>query len=207
MPGDAALIVAGPTASGKSALAVGLAQRLGGTIINADSMQVYRELRVLTARPTAEDEASVPHRAVWRASRRRGWQRRVVARAALEAMEMARAAGRVPILCGGTGLYFAALIGGLAEIPDPGAVARDEARALLAELGPVGLHARLAAADPGRPRGCGPATASASPARGRSGVAPDAVWRVAGAAPDRRARWSVRCIAAGPAAEPCCGRP
>lgn len=142
-----AIIVAGPTASGKSALALALAQRLGGTIINADSMQVYRELRVLTARPTQADEAQAPHalygvRSAAEPSNVAWWRR-----AALTAMQTARAGQRVPILCGGTGLYLAALTGGIADIPDPGPAARAEARALLAELGPPGLHARLAQHD------------------------------------------------------------
>src|SRR6201999_3068380 len=134
-----ALIVAGPTASGKSALALDLAERLNGTIINADSMQVYRDLRVLTARPTEADEARIPHRlygvrpaaeagsvAWWRAE-------------ALAQMEAARAAGRLPILTGGTAMYFASLTDGLSDIPDPGPAARAEARRLLAEQGPVAL--------------------------------------------------------------------
>lgn len=143
-----ALIVAGPTASGKSALALAIAQRLDGTIINADSMQVYREIRVLTARPTPEDEARMPHRlygirpaaeagsvAWWRAE-------------ALSAMDHAREAGRLPILTGGSGMYFAALTDGLADIPDPGPAARAEARRLLAEHGAAALHNSLARVDP-----------------------------------------------------------
>jgi tRNA dimethylallyltransferase len=143
-----ALIVAGPTASGKSALAIAIAERLGGTVINADSMQVYQELRILTARPTRDDEVRVPHRlygvrpasdagsvAWWRGQ-------------ALLAMEEARIANRLPILTGGTGMYFAALTSGLSEIPDPGADARTEARRLLAEHGPAALHASLSHVDP-----------------------------------------------------------
>jgi tRNA dimethylallyltransferase len=143
-----ALIVAGPTASGKSALALALARRLGGTVINADSMQVYRELRILTARPTPAEEADVPHRlygvrpaaeaasvAWWRA-------------AALEAMAEARAEGRLPILTGGTGLYVLSLTEGLSAIPPVPGPARAEARSLLADLGAPALHARLADADP-----------------------------------------------------------
>jgi tRNA dimethylallyltransferase len=143
-----AIIVAGPTCSGKSALALDLAERLGGTIINADSMQVYREVRILTARPTASDEARAPHRlygirpAAEPASA--AWWRE----AALEAIADTIAAGRTPILCGGTGLYLAALAQGLAVIPDPGAAARTEARALLASHGPAALHGRLTEADP-----------------------------------------------------------
>ena len=131
--------MAGPTASGKSSLALALAQRLGGTVINADAMQCYRELRLITARPAPEDEFLVPHRlygvraaaepanaAWWRA-------------AALAEME----AAAVPILCGGTGMYFSALVNGIADIPEPGAEARIKARRLLAELGPEKLHAKL----------------------------------------------------------------
>src|SRR5471032_356592 len=143
-----ALIVAGPTASGKSALAIAIAERLGGTIINTDSMQVYLELRVLTARPTVADEARVPHRlygirpaadagsvAWWRDQE-------------LAAMQAAKAAGRLPILTGGSGMYFAALTDGLADIPDPGPDARAEARRLLAEHGSDALHASLGHVDP-----------------------------------------------------------
>jgi len=143
-----ALIVAGPTASGKSALALLLAQRLGGVVINADSMQVYSELRVLTARPTIADEAAAPHvlygvRAAAAPGSAAWWRA-----AAIAEMEAAWAAGKLPILCGGTGLYFLSLTHGLTDIPDPGPAARAEARALLAELGPVALHTRLQDVDP-----------------------------------------------------------
>ncbi len=143
-----AVIVAGPTCSGKSALALALAQRLGGEIINADSMQIYRELRVVTARPTPEEEALVPHalygvRMAAEAGSAGWWRGEAIA-----AMNRARDAGRLPILCGGTGLYFTALTQGLADIPDPGVAARQEARALLLAIGPESLHARLAAQDP-----------------------------------------------------------
>ena len=147
-----ALIIAGPTASGKSALALELAVRLGGTVINADSMQVYRELRILTARPGPADEAAAPHVlygvrsaadpgsvAWWRAE-------------ALAAM----AAARLPILCGGTGMYLQALTAGLADVPEPDPAARDEARALLEQDGPAQLHARLAAVDPATAAGLRP---------------------------------------------------
>lgn len=148
MTAPRALIVAGPTASGKSALALALAERFDGTIINTDSMQVYRELRVLTARPTPDEEACVPHRlygvrpaaeagsvAWWRAE-------------ALAAMADAQQEGRLPILTGGSGMYFLSLTDGLADIPDPGPAARTEARDLLAALGAPELHERLAEADP-----------------------------------------------------------
>ncbi len=140
-----ALIVAGPTCSGKSALAMDLARRLGGTVINADSMQIYRELRIVTARPGVEDEACVAHRLYGvRAAAEPGsvaWWRD----AALEAMA---ACSGLPILCGGTGLYFQSLTRGIADIPQPAPQARAEARALLEELGAPALHARLLEVDP-----------------------------------------------------------
>jgi tRNA dimethylallyltransferase len=143
-----ALIVAGPTASGKSALALAIAERLGGTIVNTDSMQVYRELRVLTARPTLDEEARIPHRLYGiRPAAEAGsvaWWRDQ----ALSAMDEISAAGRLPILTGGSGMYFAALTDGLTDIPDPGPDARTEARRLLAEHGPAALHASLTHVDP-----------------------------------------------------------
>lgn len=143
-----AIIVAGPTCSGKSALALDLARRFDGTVINADSMQVYRDLRILTARPDDADEAAVPHRlygvldaavpgsvAWWRSE-------------ALREMDEAWAVGRMPVLCGGTGMYLRALTDGLVEVPDPGDAARTEARGLAEEIGPEALHGRLMEVDP-----------------------------------------------------------
>jgi tRNA dimethylallyltransferase len=137
------IVVAGPTAAGKSALALALARRWGGAVINADAMQCYRELRVLTARPGAEDEAAAPHRlygvrAAAEPANAAWWRG-----AALAAM----AGTELPILCGGTGMYLSALLRGIAEIPEPGEAARAEARGLLAELGAAGLHERLMAVD------------------------------------------------------------
>lgn len=148
IPHPPALIVAGPTASGKSALALAIAQRINGTIVNANSMQVYCELRILTARPSPEDEARVPHalygvRPAAEPGNAAWWRTE-----ALAAMQAARASGKLPILTGGTGLYFAALTQGLADIPEPTAEARAEARRLLAELGPEALHSGLAKVDP-----------------------------------------------------------
>lgn len=143
-----ALLVAGPTASGKSALALALAERFGGTVINADSMQIYAGLRVLTAQPSKEEAARAPHRLYGlrdpaEAASAAWWRER-----ALEEMAAAHAAGSLPILCGGTGLYFRALTEGLAQIPEVPPAAREEARSLLATEGPAALHVRLAAADP-----------------------------------------------------------
>jgi tRNA dimethylallyltransferase len=133
------VIIAGPTASGKSALAMALARRLRGTVINADAMQCYRDLRVLTARPTPDDEKTVPHRlygvrAAAEPANAAWWRQ-----AALDIIKKTK----TPILCGGTGMYLSALLHGIAEIPDPGAAARAQARALLAEIGAPALHARL----------------------------------------------------------------
>jgi len=148
VPQGRAVIVAGPTASGKSALAMALAREWGGVVINADSMQIYRELRIVTARPTAADEAAVPHRLYGVKSAREAGSVARWREQALAEMARARDQGLVPILCGGTGLYFASLIGGLADIPDPGDAARGEARTFLASEGSAWLHARLAKVDP-----------------------------------------------------------
>ncbi|WP_419757433.1 tRNA (adenosine(37)-N6)-dimethylallyltransferase MiaA [Acidisoma sp.] len=143
-----ALFLAGPTCSGKSALALILAERLGGIVINTDSMQIYRELRILTARPTLADEAQVPHALYGvRPAAEPGhvaWWRET----ALSEMAQAHAKGLLPILCGGTGLYFSALRHGLSDIPPIDPAARTEARAALVTLGAAGLHAELAAHDP-----------------------------------------------------------
>ena len=141
------MIVTGPTAGGKSGLALELAERLGGWIINADSMQVYRDLRVLTARPGAADEARAPHRlfgvlgAEERCSVGR-WLDMAVAEIAA-----ARAAGRLPILVGGTGMYLKALTEGLAPVPEVPAEAAAEATALYDSLGGAAFVEVLAERD------------------------------------------------------------
>jgi tRNA dimethylallyltransferase len=143
-----ALLIMGPTASGKSALALALAERVGGEIVNADSMQVYRDLHVLTARPSAEEEARAPHHlyghvdAAERYSVGR-WQAD-----ALAAIAAIRARGNVPIIAGGTGLYFSALTLGLAAMPAPDPELRAALQDKLVALGPQALHADLAGIDP-----------------------------------------------------------
>lgn len=146
------IVVAGPTASGKSALAFALADALGGVIINADALQCYRDLRILTARPDAAAERQVPHRLYgFLDARERGsaahWRTRALA-------EIAEAAsgGRLPILVGGTGLYLRALEKGLAPIPEiPGEI-RTEAIELYRELGGGAFRERLAELDPASAR-------------------------------------------------------
>ncbi len=142
------VVIGGPTASGKSAAALVLGERLNGTIINADSMQVYRELAILTARPTPAEMARVPHRlygvmpaaerctaARWRAL-------------AVDEIAAARGAGRLPIVVGGTGLYLKALMEGLAPVPDISPDVREAARAKHAALGGAAFRSELAQMDP-----------------------------------------------------------
>jgi tRNA dimethylallyltransferase len=143
-----AVLIAGPTASGKSALAHLLASALPGIIINADSMQVYRELRILTARPSLAEERALPH---WLYGTVGAGEPYSVARWLEDvkgALGQAHSLGRVPILVGGTGLYFEALTKGLAAIPPIPPEIREGLRLQLAEAGVEGLHAQLAAADP-----------------------------------------------------------
>lgn len=113
-----AILIAGPTASGKSAAALALAGRLRGTVINADSMQVYRELAILTARPVEADMSRVPHRLYGMVPARETYSVGRWLEDATRAIGEAEGEGRVPILVGGTGLYFKALIEGLAAVPD-----------------------------------------------------------------------------------------
>lgn len=142
------VIVTGPTASGKSALALDLAEALDGTIINADSMQIYRALPILTAQPGPADLNRAPHRlygvldpaqpcsaAIWRAM-------------AEQEIRAVAASGRRPILVGGTGLYLKALTDGLAVVPDVPASVRRQARRRHATMGPTAFHATLRARDP-----------------------------------------------------------
>ncbi|MBF0356233.1 MAG: tRNA (adenosine(37)-N6)-dimethylallyltransferase MiaA [Alphaproteobacteria bacterium] len=142
------LVVAGPTASGKSALALLAAEAFGGVIVNADALQMYAGLRVLSARPSLSEEERVSHRLygvladdeICSAAR---W-------AKLAAGEIGRAheTGKLPILTGGTGLYLKALIEGLAPMPEVPEPYRNSARLLAAEIGAQALHARLAQSDP-----------------------------------------------------------
>ncbi len=143
------VIVTGPTAGGKSVLALDLAEALDGVVINADSMQVYRELEVLTARPGAETLARAPHRLYGILS---GHERCSAGRwrnLALAEIAAAQAAGKTPLVVGGTGLYLRALIEGLAEVPEVPAAVRAAAEARHRELGGPGFHAELAVRDPG----------------------------------------------------------
>ncbi len=142
------ILVAGPTASGKSALALALAEKRGGTIINADSMQVYRDLRIITARPTAAEEARVPHRLYGHVDAAENFSVGRWCREAAAALAAAERAGRAAIIVGGTGLYFNALTRGLAAVPPIPAAIRAEVRSRLARDGAAALHAELDRLDP-----------------------------------------------------------
>jgi tRNA dimethylallyltransferase len=143
-----AVLIAGPTASGKSALALALADRLGGTIVNADSMQVYGDLRVITARPSAEEEARAPHRLYGHVDASEIYSTGRWLSDAAAAISAITAAGRLPIVVGGTGLYFKALTAGLAAVPAIPADIRDHVRGRLESEGVGALYAELINRDP-----------------------------------------------------------
>ena len=143
-----AILIAGPTASGKSGLALRLAEQLGGVVINADSMQVYRELRILTARPTPEDETRAPHALYGFVGGAEPYSAGRYARDAAGAIEEARTAGRVPIIVGGTGLYFKVLLEGLSPVPSIDPDVRAYWRAQANARPAPELHAVLALRDP-----------------------------------------------------------
>jgi tRNA dimethylallyltransferase len=147
-----AVLIAGPTASGKSALALEVAESLGGVIINADSMQVYRDLRVITARPTSEDEARVPHKLYGFVDAAENYSVGRWCHDVEAVLTEIGKQGRVPILVGGTGLYFKALTSGLAAVPPIPADIRAGVRERLQHEGAPVLHAELMRLDPATAR-------------------------------------------------------
>lgn len=142
------ILIAGPTASGKSELALKLAERLGGVVVNADSKQVYRELHVLSARPSAADEARAPHMLYGFVAGREAYSAGRYASDVAGALQEARRKGLRPIIVGGTGLYFKALTEGLSPMPDIPEAIRAHWRTRAAGAAPGELHAVLAARDP-----------------------------------------------------------
>jgi tRNA dimethylallyltransferase len=142
------VLIAGPTASGKSGLALALAEQIGGTIVNADSMQVYRDLRVITARPTPEEELHVPHRLYGHVDAAENYSVGRWLADVRPVLDEVRASGRVPVLVGGTGLYFKALTQGLSAVPPIPPEIRERIRARLDAEGPAALHAELLRRDP-----------------------------------------------------------
>jgi tRNA dimethylallyltransferase len=141
-------LIAGPTASGKSTLALKLAADDRGEVINADSMQLYCGLRILTARPCETDEATVPHHLFGVADPGEAWSVGRWLRAATPILADIAARGRTAIVVGGTGLYFAALTRGLADIPPIPAAVRREARGLLEAVGEAEFRRKIATLDP-----------------------------------------------------------
>ena len=143
-----AVLIAGPTASGKSALAVELARAADGVVINTDSMQVYRDLRIITARPTLDDEARAPHRLYGHVDAAVNYSAGAWVADATAALAEARAQRRLPIFVGGSGLYFKALTRGLSAVPAVPPDIREHVRARLERDGPEALHAELKQRDP-----------------------------------------------------------
>ena len=137
-------LIAGPTASGKSALALALAERRNGVVINADSAQVYRDLRIVSARPTAQDEARAPHRLYGYRDGAEACSAADWAADAKAEIEAAQAAGQLPILVGGTGLYLRTLLEGIAPVPDIDPAIRRHVRSLAVQE----AHAALRDEDP-----------------------------------------------------------
>lgn len=142
------ILIAGPTASGKSALAMRLAEERGAVVVNADSMQVYKELRILTARPSEEEEARVPHRLYGHRSAVEAYSVADWLRDVAPLIAAARADGPPLVIVGGTGLYFKALLEGLAPVPDIPAHIRDYWRTRGRSEAAEALHAELSRRDP-----------------------------------------------------------
>ena len=142
------ILIAGPTASGKSALALTLAEKFGGTIVNADSMQVYRDLRIITARPTPEEEMRAPHILYGHVDAGVNFSVGQWGTEAAAALETAKRESRTAIIVGGTGLYFNALTRGLAAVPPIPADIRTAVRSRLKSEGVVALYAELNQRDP-----------------------------------------------------------
>jgi tRNA dimethylallyltransferase len=143
-----AVLIAGPTASGKSALALALAEATGGIVVNTDSMQVYRDLRVLTARPTLEEEAALPHRLYGHIDAAVNFSAGAWVADAAKVLAEAHAQNRLPIFVGGSGLYFKALTRGLSAVPLIPPDVREDVRARLERDGVEALHATLMQRDP-----------------------------------------------------------
>ncbi|CAN7492045.1 tRNA (adenosine(37)-N6)-dimethylallyltransferase MiaA [Rhizobium sp. LjRoot30] len=143
-----AILITGPTASGKSALALKLAQEQDGVVINADSMQVYDTLRILTARPSEDEMGDVPHLLYGHVPARETYSTGAWLRDVTALLPRLRAEGRLPVFVGGTGLYFKALTGGLSEMPEVDQDVRCSVRLRLRDLGPEALHRDLSERDP-----------------------------------------------------------
>ena len=142
-----AILITGPTASGKSALAVELARSHNGVVVNADSMQIYDTLRILTARPSEADMEGIPHHLYGHIPAAQAYSTGVWLREAGALVERLRGEGRMPVFVGGTGLYFKALTGGLSDMPEIPSDIRNRLRGRLLAEGAEVLHRELAERD------------------------------------------------------------
>lgn len=146
--GQDAILITGPTASGKSAFAVEMAKRHDGVVINADSMQVYDTLHVLTARPSEQDMHGIPHHLYGHVPALKHYSTGEWFRDAVALLEAVRGEGRIPVFVGGTGLYFKALTGGLSDMPSVPIAIRTDIRKRLQVEGAEALHVILSQRDP-----------------------------------------------------------
>ena len=141
-------LIGGPTASGKTAISLRLAREIGGEIVNADSIQLYRDLEILSARPAPDELGQAPHHLFGVADAAEAWSVGRWQRAALPLIADIRSRGKSPILVGGTGLYFRSLTHGLAEIPTAATETRAAVAADFETLGEAAFRDRLAQVDP-----------------------------------------------------------
>ena len=148
MPHYDMICLAGPTASGKSGLAVAIAQQCNGAIINADSMQVYAGIPIISAAPDETEQNGVPHYLFGQIDPAQRYSQADWLKAATDTVANIRANGQIPILVGGTGFYFKAATEGIVPMPDISSDVKVQAQAMLNEAGNQGLHARLAEIDP-----------------------------------------------------------
>ena len=148
MPHYDMICLAGPTASGKSGLAVAIAQQCNGAIINADSMQVYAGIPIISAAPDETEQNGVPHYLFGQIDPAQRYSQADWLKAATDTVASIRANGQIPILVGGTGFYFKAATEGIVPMPDISSDVKVQAQAMLNEAGNQGLHARLAEIDP-----------------------------------------------------------
>lgn len=146
------IFIAGPTASGKSAAALSLAQALDGEIVNADAMQMYSDLNVITAQPSVTDQVKAPHHLYGELQGVKRCSAGLWARLAKEALYHIALLGKVALICGGTGLYFRALEEGLSPVPETPEGVRARARARLNQLGPEAFHEEVVSQDPAMAR-------------------------------------------------------
>ena len=142
------ILISGPTASGKSKFAIKLAKKIGGEIINADSMQIFKEIKILTARPSSKDRSSIKHHLYGFMSVKKNFSVGEWLKKCLQKISETKKRKKIPIIVGGTGLYFKSLVDGLAKIPDISRKHRDKARKLQKKIGQKNFYKKLIKLDP-----------------------------------------------------------